>query len=260
MNVRKTELLRKTAATLFVAAGSIAISGGAGAQAPSGELHKDPVTGDIYRTVTQRITRPVVEDRIEKQQTVVHRPETVTEIRPEVRTSYSPVTQMRWMPYVEGRWNPFRQPTVAYRQVPETRWEARSEVVNRATTQTRWVAETRTVDVPKRTVRYETTEQKGLELVARAMPQPRVGSNVAPEIAARLQPISTTTDGTYATQPVTAIASNTVGRSTSEPPLRSSTQSGMRTNVLQPASSMTTPMPTTAGAVIATVPSFSVYR
>ena len=73
MNVRKTELLRKTAATLFVAAGSMAMSGGAGAQAPSGDLHKDPVTGDIYRTVTQRITRPVVEDRVERQETVVHR-------------------------------------------------------------------------------------------------------------------------------------------------------------------------------------------
>lgn len=259
MHVRKTEMLRNTAATLVIAAGALVAPCGVSAQSPAGELQKDPVTGDIYRTYTQRVTRPVVDQRIERQEMVVHRPETVMETRPEFRTSYLPVTQMKWMPYVEGRWNPFRQPTVAYRQVPETRWEARSEVVNRTTTQTRWVAEKRTVEVPHQVVRYETTEHKGLELVARGMPQPRVGSNVAPEVAARLRPISST-DSTFTPQPVTAIASNTVGQATSEPPLRSSTQTGLRPQVLHPSNGLGTPLPQVGSTVIATTPAFTIYR
>ena len=257
MNVRKTELLRKTAATLFVAAGSLTFSGTSGAQAPSGELHHDPVTGDIYRSVTHRITRPVVDERIERQERLVYRPETVKETRPEYRTSYLPVTQMKWMPYVEGRWNLFRQPTVAYRQVPETRWEARSEVINRTTMQTRWIAESQTVEIPHRIVRYETTEQKGVELVARSMPQPQLPSGVAPEIAARLRPLPPGTG--MSSQSATAIASNSMGRSSSESPLRSEMQAGMRTNVLMPNPGLGTPYPAT-GTAIATQPTSTICR
>lgn len=262
MHVRKAELLRKTVLGMSVAAGfAIAVAPAMGqtpamGHSPSGQ-YVDPETGDIYRTVTHQITQPVVDERIERQEQVVYRPETIKETRPEVRTSYLPVTQMKWMPYVEGRWNPFRQPTVAYRQVPETHWESRSEVINRTTMQTRWVAEKRTVEIPHRTVRYETKQKTDLQLVARRMPTPQVGSNIDPKIAARLRPLNQPDSTTIASQPVTAIASNIVGRSTSEQPRRSSMQAGMRTNVLQPQGVLGTPAPSVG---IATVPSFSTYR
>ena len=161
---------------------------------------------------------------------VVYRPETVKETRPEFRTTFLPITEVKWMPYVQGRWNPFRQPTVAYRQVPKTRWEARSEVISRTTTQTHWVPEKRTVEIPHRTVRYETRQESDVELVARSMPRPAVTSTVDPAIVARLQPIPPN-----GSQPAASMASARV-----DPFSRSESQSGMRTNVLAPATNYST--------------------
>jgi hypothetical protein len=259
MNVLQTELLRLGALGLAVSLAATVATESATAQGPSGDLHVDPQTGDLYRRTTRTITQPVVDERIEQREQTIYRPETVQETRPEVRTVYTPVTTMKWMPYVEGRWNPFRQPTVAYRQVPETRWEARSEVVNRTSTQTRWVAERRTVEVPHRTVRYETKTQTDVELVAKALPKPSVpSSNVDPQIASRLRPLEPVGGSN---QPVAAIASNTVGRMTSDPPRRNAMQSGMRTNVLTPAGSIGTPLPPVTSPVgVATVPAFSTWR
>lgn len=258
MNVCKTELLRKSACGLFVMSALTVGASSVSAQAPGGD-YIDPQTGDIFRQVTRRVTRPVVEERVERQERTVFVPETVKETRPEYRTTYLPVTQMKWMPYVEGRWNPFRQPRVAYRQVPETHWEARSEVVNRTTMQTRWIAEKRTVEIPHRIVRYETSNQTNMQFVGRRMPRPQLGANLDPKVAARLRPLAEAAATSIAAQP--SAASNTVGRATSDPPRRSSMQAGMRTNVLQPAGSLGTPLPPgTTGEAIATVPSFSVYR
>jgi len=259
MNVQKTELLRLGALGLAISLSTVAAVGTAKAQYPSGNLHVDPETGDLYRRTTRAITQPVVDERVEQREQLVYRPETVQETRPEVRTTYTPVTTMKWMPYVEGRWNPFRQPTVAYRQIPETSWQARSEVVNRTTTQTRYVAERRTVEVPHRIVRYETKYQTDVELVAKAAPRPKVGgSNLDPQIASRLRPLEPVQGSS---QPVAAIASNIVGQRTSDPPRRNATQSGMRTNVLAPTGAIGNPLPPVTSPVgIATVPSFSTWR
>lgn len=261
MYVQQTELLRLGAFGLAVTVVSTVLSvNHAVAQSPSGDLHVDPQTGDLYRRTTSTVYQPVVDERLERRDQTVYRPETVVETRPELRTTYTPVTQMRWMPYVEGRWNPFRQPTVAYRQVPETRWEARSEVVNRTTSQTRYVAERRTVEIPHRTVRYQAKQQTNVELVAKALPQPQVdpAGSVDPQIASRLRPLEPVGSGSA---PAVAIASNTVGRMTSDPPGRTAMQTGMRTNVLSPTNTVGTPLPPVVSPVgVATVPSFSVWR
>lgn len=270
MDVRKTELLRKTVLGLSVAAGTFVIASETKAQTPAGltpvgqsrstELI-DPETGDRYRQYTQRYQRPVVDERIERQESLVYRPETVKETRPEYRTSYLPITQMKWMPYVENRWNPFRQPRVAYRQVPETHWEARNEVINRTTMQTRWIPEKRTIEIPHRVVRYETVEQPVVELAARAMPQPRLGPNVSPQIAARLRPISQSNPAGFSSAPTTAIATNNVGRSGRDDSHRDSMQRGMQTNVLQRSSGLGSPLPMPgSNANIATSPSLPIYR
>lgn len=221
-----------------------------------GDLRTDPQTGDVYRTIVRVVQRPVVDRRMEKQETTVYRPETVRQTKPEVKTTYMPVTEVKWQPYMEGRWNPFRQPTVAYRQVPETRWEARSEVVNRTTSETRWKPEKRTIEVPHETVRFESQQRVDYQLVSRGMPQPNVGGTATTAVASRLRPMDNSSVATQA-----QIASNTVGRHTSDQPRRSANQSGMRKNVLMPLGAPGARMlPGTSGIGIATVPSFSLRR
>ncbi|PNY36665.1 hypothetical protein [Rhodopirellula sp. MGV] len=260
MNVQKTELLRGLAVGCVVAASIAGIGTSAHGQIVATQMKEDPNTGDIYRETTRQVVRPVVDERIETQ--TYYRPQTVKETRPEYRTSYSPVTQIHWMPYLEGRWNPFRQPTVAYRQVPVTHWQARNEVVDRTTYSTQYVAEKR--DVPHRITRYETNYEKDLQLVARGNDRPQVGSDVA----SRLVPMNNNASSlasvpvnraSVSNTPAAMVASNTVGRATSAPPMRNTTQSGMRTNVLMPSDPYAAPGASTP-STIATVPAFSLYR
>ncbi|WP_436717323.1 hypothetical protein U8335_10465 [Roseiconus lacunae] len=255
MNVSKAELWRQFAAGCVVAASAIVVSPVVNGQVVGSQMKTDPETGDIYRETTRQVVRPVVDERMETQ--TYYRPETVKETRPEYRTNLTPVTQIRWMPYWEGRWNPFRLPTVAYRQVPVTHWEARSEVVDRTTYRTQYVAEQR--QVPHRITRYETNYEKDYQLVARGKDVPKISASVA----SRLVPMnSSSTVGIPASTvstPTAMVASNTVGRSTSAPPMRNSNQSGMRTHNLAPSDPYAAPgaaVPST----IATVPAFTQYR
>jgi len=263
MSVLKNNLRRVGSAFLVAAVGVTSGSAACHAQSGSANLHTDPETGIVYRKVVRSVPRQVVDQRIERQEQTVYRPETVKETKPEWRTTYQPVTEMKWRPYVEGRWNPFRAPVVAYRPIPETRWQARSEMVNRTTTKTRWIAEKRTVEVPHSIVRTETEQRVDYEPIARVMPQPKVGRSVNSAVASRLRPLDSGTpiEPLGETPGTTAVVSNTVGRSTSEPPLRSSNQAGMKTNVLLPNSIPGAPLvPGTAGTGVATVPSFSTWR
>ncbi|MCC9599336.1 hypothetical protein LOC67_02100 [Stieleria sp. JC731] len=250
MNVQKTDLLRGLVLGCAVATSVVSVGTKANGQVVATQMKEDPKTGDIYRETTRQVVRPVVDERIETQTHYV--PQTVKETRPEYRTSYSPVTQIKWMPYVEGRWNPFRTPTVAYRQVPITHWEARSEVVDRTTYRTQYVAEKR--DVPHRITRYETNYEKDLQLVQRG--QDRIHSDVA----SRLVPMnsSSTISNPIPSTSQTMVASNQVGRTTSAQPLRNSNQSGMRTKVLMPTDPYAAPGSTPTS--IATVPAFTQYR
>ena len=151
-------------AALFV---TVAICGATASGQERPGYFTDPATGIVYRQVTRSVERPVVETKIEQQEQTVYRPETVKETRPETKTVFTPVTEYQWQTYVQGRWNPFRQPTVAYKPVPQTRWEARSEVINRTQTRTQWVAEKRTVDVPHRIVRMDREQKVEYEVVGR---------------------------------------------------------------------------------------------
>ncbi len=202
----------------------------------------DESTGIVYRQVTRTIEKPVVETKIEQREQTVYRPQTITETKPEARTVYTPVVEYQWQPRLEGRWNPFRQPTVAYQHVPTTRWEARNEIVNRTSARTQWVAETRTVDVPQQLVRMEREQKVEYEAVAKVAAQPTIDAASA-QIASRLRPLAANTpiQPLAPTIPSSAyssprIASSSVGRMTSDPPRRSLSQSGMRSNDLIPSS------------------------
>ncbi len=227
----------------------------------------DPATGIVYRQVTRSVERPVVETRMDKQEQTVYRPQTIKETRPETQTYYTPVTEYQWQPHLQGRWNPFRQPTIAYRQMPKTHWEARNQTINRTETRTEWVPETRTVEVPHRVVRMEREQKVEYEAVGRVAPQPS-GPNAASEaIASRLQPLASNTPvqpiNRMASLPTTAprVATTTLGKMTSDPPRRSLGQGGMRTTELYPS------VPTGYGRALpppssgmTTLPGFTLWR
>ena len=237
--------------------------------------YTDPSTGIVYRQVTKTVERPVVETRMETQQQTQLRPQTVTESKPEVRTLYTPVIEYQWEPRLEGRWNPFRQPTVAYRHVPRARWQAQQQVVNRTQTRTEWVAENRTVQVPKRLTRIEREQKIDYEPVGRVAPQ-RAPSDVSNGLASRLRPMDSGTrieplsTPRYYTSPTPTVASTavvstsgSVGRMTSDPPRRSASQGGLRGTDLYPATTtgygQALP-PVSGGSGVAALPGMGMWR
>ncbi len=236
--------------------------------------YSDPDTGIVYRQVTRSVERPVVETKMETKEQTVFRPETVKETRPESHTIYTPVTEYHWQPQLQGRWNPFRQPTIAYKQVPKTHWQARNQVVNRTETRTQWVPETRTIEVPHRIVRMEREHKVEYEAVGRVAPQQSNPNTASEAIASRLQPLAANTPvqpigmgnlpatsfGTVY-PPNTAQIASTLGRMTSDPPRRSIGQSGMRTTELYPSvpSGYGLPLPPASNGMV-TIPGFSLWR
>ncbi|TWU54446.1 hypothetical protein Poly51_31650 [Rubripirellula tenax] len=233
--------------------------------------YTDPATGIVYRQVAKTIETPVVETKMVSQEQTVFTPKTVHETRPENRTVYTPITENVWQPRVTGRWNPFQQPTVAYEHVPQTRWEARNEVVQRTQSKTQWIPETRKVDVPQQIVRMDREQKVEYEAIGRVAPQPTT-SGVSDAIAARLRPLESDQrvepmGANYAQSPTyTAprIAATTVGRMTSDPPRRTIGQSGMAATDLMPTPSATYGQalaPNTGGGVgVANLPALPFFR
>jgi hypothetical protein len=104
--------------------------------------------GVTYRETRRVIRRPTMETRIEERQQTVYAERQSTELHPSYRTIYTPVTEYRWEPYLANRWNPLAQPYWAYRFVPHTRWETRTEEHRVPVVRREWVPEQRSVQVP----------------------------------------------------------------------------------------------------------------
>ena len=248
------------AAALTFGAGSVCAQNGPG-------YYSDPQTGIVYRRSVQNIQRPVVEMQMERQDQTVYRPETVTETTPQTRTIYTPVVEYRWEPKVRGRWNPFQRPSVVYQHVPRTHWEARNEVVSQTRTRTQWVAEKRSVEVPRQIVRMESDQKVDLQPVGR-LTQPGAGPRRAEnEIASRLRPLDTNQRYQPLSQPTRfasaapnrPLASTWVGQTTSDPQRRSLDQGGMRATTLSPGMH-SQPLPPASNSIgIASRP-FSFFR
>ena len=163
--------------------------------------YTDDATGIVYQKVTRTIDRPVIQTKVEQQQQTVFRPQTITETSPQTKTIYTPILEYKWEPRVHGRWNPFQRSTIAYHHVPQTRWEARNQVVQRTSTRTEWVAEKRVIDVPRQFVRIERQQEINYRPIGRLAPNssqiasaPNVSSlNINDEIASRLRPLDANT-------------------------------------------------------------------
>lgn len=233
--------------------------------------YTDPNTGIIYRQVERMIERPVYETKMQSREQTVYVPQTVHETRPETRTVYTPITESVWQPRMTGRWNPFQQPSIAYDQVPQTRWEARNEVVQRTQSRTHWIAEKRNVDVPQSIVRMESERRLEYEAVGHVAVPPVDTTGLNPAIAARLRPL--TSDQRI--EPIqtglvghsyvpSRIAATSVGRMTSDPPRRTIGQSGMMAKDLTPNSpsvhGQTLPPNGNGGVGIASLPVLPFFR
>ena len=227
------------------------------AQDNSGQ-YTDPATGIVYRKVVRTIERPVVETKMQAQESTVYRPEIVVTNNPESRTVYNPVVSYTWEPRMTNRWNPFSQPTVVYQHTPRTHWEARTETVDRKESITKWVAETRKVEIPQQIVSIRREEKIEFEPIGRVnVPAQAMPPNSAEAaIAARLRPI----DPNARIQPLYSVPS-TSGAYANANTTRNSYQQGMRVNELtpysQPSYSMPLPAPT---AGVAGVPTSGVWR
>jgi hypothetical protein len=217
-----------------------------GQEATNQDFFTDPATGIVYRKVTRTVERPIAETKVETQSQTFYRPETITETKPSMRTVYVPVVENNWETRIHGRWNPFQQPTVAYHQVPKTRWEPRSETIQNTQVRTQWVAENRSVEVPRQIVRMEREQKVDFEPVGRVAPP--TASHPNSDIAARLRPLDANQriepiGGPITSAPVSSvattytaprIAAGTVGRMSSDPPQRSLSQIGLRAQELVP--------------------------
>lgn len=106
---------------------------------------KDGVTYcETRRIVQERIPQSRMEERVE----TVYRDKLTTEMRQTTRMYRTPVTEYRWEAFWVRSWNPLARPCVAYRYVPRTHWETRTEAVEVPVTARRVVPETRTVRRP----------------------------------------------------------------------------------------------------------------
>lgn len=249
---------------LALVAATIVISSSASAQSGAGYF-TDPSTGIVYQKVTKTVERPVVETKTETRDQTIYRPQTITETKPEARTIYRPVLEYTWEPRVHGRWNPFQRPTVAYHHVPNTRWEASNEVVERTNTRTEWVAERRTIEVPRQVVRMEREQKVDYEPVGRVAPQQQGAPPAASTaVASRLRPLSSGTRiESFGRFGAPRVAASTVGRMTSDPPRRSTGQGGLRPTDLAPSGSTIRAQalpPASTGVGIANLPSIPFFR
>ncbi len=245
-----------------------AICSSVNAQSGAG-YYTDPATGIVYQKVTKTVERPVVETKTETRDQTIYRPQTVIETRPESRTIYTPVVEYNWEPRVHGRWNPFQRPTVAYHHVPNARWEARDQVVERTNTRTEWVAEKRTIEIPQQVVRMEREQKVDYEPVGRVAPQQQASPpGTDNSIASRLRPLNSDTRVESFGQPSrfassSTIAASTVGRMTSDPPRRSTGQGGLRATELYrglPSGQNQALPPVSGGIGVANLPSIPFFR
>jgi hypothetical protein len=113
-----------------------------------GQVRTVTENGVQYQETREKVLRPVTDVRYEDRTRTVYREQLETETRETERVVLLPVTEYQWESYWVNRWNPFAEPYLAYRYVPRTRMEARTEIVRCPLTTRRLVEEKRPERVP----------------------------------------------------------------------------------------------------------------
>lgn len=120
--------------------------------------------GVTYQETHHTFQRQIPETQLQPQTRTVLRSQTKTDMHDIVRTVQVPITEYKMEVYYQNRFNPFVQPTPAYRYVPVTRYEARTEVTRVPVTRNEVTPTTETYHVPITT--YRTVPESSTHRVA----------------------------------------------------------------------------------------------
>ena len=132
--------------------GVILLALGAG-QAMADDVRYLDENGITYRETTQTSQRLVPQTTMQQQDYIYNRQRYTTELQEVQRTYQVPITEYQWKPETHRSWNPFEAPYVAYRLVPQTRWETKLETVKVPVAKLEVVPEKITKQVPVTTHR-----------------------------------------------------------------------------------------------------------
>ncbi|MFN3152976.1 hypothetical protein [Bremerella sp.] len=132
--------------------------------------------GVTYREVVQKVNVPVSETNYQTHTEKFYQERLTTDIQESQRAYLTPVTEYRWEAYTPFTINPFAPPRVAYRWVPRTHWEQRTETVRTPVTRRELVPAERTVSRPVTTLKM--VEQEQVTRIAIA-PPPQPAASVA---------------------------------------------------------------------------------
>jgi len=168
-------------------AGALAVSLLGAVSARADEVRYYQEGGVTYCETRRTVDQQVPQSRMEERSETVYREQISTEMRDTTRTVWSPVTEYRWESYWVGRWNPLAEPYLAYRYVPRTRWEMRTETVKVPCTARRLVPETRTVRRPVGGFRTVQKEVVNRVAVSQSPPGSPLVPSQTPTIAQRGQ-------------------------------------------------------------------------
>lgn len=128
-------------------------------------VNRDGIT---YRETVERVKKPVSETTYQTYNETVYKERYTTKVQESQRTYLAPVTEYQWEAYTPVTLNIFAPPRVAYRWVPRTRWETRSETVRTPVTRRDLVPEERTVSRPQTSLRM--VEEERITRIAIADP------------------------------------------------------------------------------------------
>jgi hypothetical protein len=109
--------------------------------------------GITYRETTQVTQRAIPQTSMQPRAYTYYRQRYTTELQDSQRTYSVPITEYQWKAETHRTWNPFAAPYVAYRLVPQTRWETKSETVKIPVAKVETVPEQITQQVPVTTHR-----------------------------------------------------------------------------------------------------------
>ncbi|MGY8767049.1 MAG: hypothetical protein ACKVH8_01295 [Pirellulales bacterium] len=115
--------------------------------------------GITYREIVDTYQKPVSETTYQNHTETFYQERVTTEVKESQRTYYAPVTEYQWEAYKPVSFNLFAPPRIAYRWVPKTRWEPRTETIRMPVTQREMVPQTRTVSRPVTTLRMVESER-----------------------------------------------------------------------------------------------------
>jgi hypothetical protein len=120
--------------------------------------------GVTYQETHHTFQRQIPETQLQPQSRTVLRGQWKTDTHDIVRTVQVPITEYKMEVYYPNRFNPFVQPTPAYRYVPVTRYEARTEVTKVPVSRYEATPTTETYHVPITT--YRTVPESSTHRVA----------------------------------------------------------------------------------------------